>query len=203
MWLRGVCPKFTRRVVIADEPLTRAETGVLARAEGSTRVGWDRFSEKASPFVADFTEPRQLMRIQLQHTNQGGSIIYTVVVPTRGSFPSGMTSAEFVAAQQRVLARRQLRATEAQTRRESQRSLQATASASQLPFPFRGLARKGIESWGIIKGREGTRPAFRVGQVDAELLDEELLELLKAQVGEALKFFGVRFSVVDSQDIYH
>ncbi|MCJ1401897.1 peroxisome assembly protein (Peroxin-2) [Xylographa trunciseda] len=96
-----------------------------------------------------------------------------------------MTSTDFAAAQQRVLARRQLRTTEAQTRRELH-----TASASQLPFPFGGLARKGIESWDVIKGREGTRPAFRVGQVDSELLDEELLELLRAQVGEALKFFG-------------
>ncbi|MCJ1320959.1 peroxisome assembly protein (Peroxin-2) [Xylographa vitiligo] len=101
-----------------------------------------------------------------------------------------MTSQDFAAAQQRVLARRQLRITEARTRRESQRSQQAVASASRLPFPLGGLARKGIESWDVIKGREGTRPAFRVGQVDAELLDEELLELLKAQVGEALKFFG-------------
>ena len=45
--------------------------------------------------------------------------------------------------------------------------------------------------WNSIKGREGTRPAFRVGQVDAELLDEELLGLLKGQVGDALKYFGV------------
>jgi hypothetical protein len=30
-----------------------------------------------------------------------------------------------------------------------------------------------------------------VGQVDAELLDEELLDLLKGQVGNALKYFGV------------
>ena len=109
-----------------------------------------------------------------------------------------MTSQDFAAAQQRVLARRQLRITEARTRRESQRSQQAVASASRLPFPLGGLARKGIESWDVIKGREGTRPAFRVGQVDAELLDEELLELLKAQVGEALKFFGVR--LVDGYD---
>lgn len=48
--------------------------------------------------------------------------------------------------------------------------------------------------WNSIKGREGTRPAFRVGQVDAELLDEELLGLLKGQVGDALKCFGVWIS---------
>ncbi|WES02037.1 hypothetical protein PX690_21455 [Bacillus velezensis] len=47
-----------------------------------------------------------------------------------------------------------------------------------------------IPTWDTISGREGTRPAFRVGQVDAELLDEELLDLLKGQVGEGLKYFG-------------
>ena len=47
--------------------------------------------------------------------------------------------------------------------------------------------------WDSIRGREGTQPAFRVGQVDAEILDEDLLELLKGQVGEALKYYGVRF----------
>jgi peroxin-2 len=45
--------------------------------------------------------------------------------------------------------------------------------------------------WNSVKGRDGTRPAFRVGQVDAELLDEELLGLMKGQVGDALKYFGV------------
>lgn len=37
----------------------------------------------------------------------------------------------------------------------------------------------------------GVQPSFRVGQADAELLDDELVELLRAQVGDALKFFGV------------
>jgi peroxin-2 len=52
--------------------------------------------------------------------------------------------------------------------------------------------------WNSIKGRDGTRPAFRVGQVDAELLDEELLGLMKNQVGDALKYFGVCRSPVQS-----
>lgn len=103
-----------------------------------------------------------------------------------------MSSADFTAAQQRVLARQQLRATQAQAHAESQRSKYASSALARLPFPLGGLARNGVETWDQIKGREGTRPAFRVGQVDAELLDEELLELLKGQVGEALKYFGVR-----------
>ncbi len=44
--------------------------------------------------------------------------------------------------------------------------------------------------WESINGRKGTNPSFRVGQVDAELLDEELLGLLKGQVGDASKYFG-------------
>ena len=105
-----------------------------------------------------------------------------------------MTSIDLAAAQQRVIARLQLRASEAQTQQELRKSQRALSpTITRLPFPFDSLARRGVETWDAIKGREGTRPAFRVGQVDAELLDEELLDLLKGQVGEALKFFGVRF----------
>jgi peroxin-2 len=39
-------------------------------------------------------------------------------------------------------------------------------------------------------GRNGS-DTFRVGQLDAELLDEELLELLKAQLWGGLKYFRV------------
>lgn len=106
-----------------------------------------------------------------------------------------MTSINFAAAQQRVEERRKLRAVEARTRFLSQQNLQASNALSQLPFPLNDLGQRGLQAWDLIKGREGTRPAYRVGQVDAELLDEELLELLKGQVGEGLKFFGVRWTV--------
>lgn len=99
-----------------------------------------------------------------------------------------MTSVDFAAARQRIAKRRQLKAAEARAQLESQRNIHATSSLNRLPF---GLGQRGLEVWDLIKGREGTRPAFRVGQVDAELLDEELLELLKGQVGEGLKYFGV------------
>lgn len=105
-----------------------------------------------------------------------------------------MTSTDFAAAQQRIAARRQLRASEVQARLASQRDHHASNALSRLPFPFYALGGKGLEAWDTIRGREGTRPAFRVGQVDAELLDEELLELLKGQVGDALKCFGVRLT---------
>ena len=106
-----------------------------------------------------------------------------------------MTSPDFAAAQQRILSRRQAKAAELQTRLNAQKSERESSTLSRLPFPFRGLARSGLETWDVIKGREGTRPAFRVGQVDAELLDEELLELLKGQVGEAVKYFDVCLTI--------
>lgn len=98
---------------------------------------------------------------------------------------------DFALAQQRLAARRETRELEAQSRIAAQQEAsRATDQLIRLPFPFGRLGRAGVTTWDSIKGREGTRPAFRVGQVDAELLDEELLALLKGQVSEALKYFG-------------
>lgn len=102
-----------------------------------------------------------------------------------------MTSTDFALAQQRLAARRQAREAETQSRLSAQReATRANQELSRLPYPLARLGGVGLSTWNSIKGREGTRPAFRVGQVDAELLDEELLELLKGQVGEGLKYFG-------------
>lgn len=106
-----------------------------------------------------------------------------------------MASIDFAAAQQRVKERRRLNAAVARTRSLAQRNLQASNALTRLPFPLNSLAQQVLPVWDAVKGREGTKPAYRVGQVDAELLDEELLELLKGQVGEGLKFFGVRFTI--------
>ena len=106
-----------------------------------------------------------------------------------------MTSINFAAAQQRVEERRRLRAAEARTRLKPHQILQSSSALTRLPFPLNHLGQRSLQIWGAINGREGTRPAYRVGQVDAELLDEELLELLKGQVGEGLKYFGVHFTV--------
>jgi peroxin-2 len=113
-----------------------------------------------------------------------------------------MPAADFAAAQARIAARRQQRLTD--QRRSNVRlqrsipapgdngsSVQPTLRPSRLS-PFHSLADASMAAWESIRGREGTKPAFRVGQVDAELLDEELLELLKGQVGEGLKYYGVR-----------
>ncbi|KAH7319483.1 Pex12 amino terminal region-domain-containing protein [Rhexocercosporidium sp. MPI-PUGE-AT-0058] len=102
-----------------------------------------------------------------------------------------MASNDFALAQQRLAARRQAREADAQARIVAQQqALQASDQLNRLPYPLSRLGHAGISVWDSINGREGTRPAFRVGQVDAELLDEELLELLKRQVGDALKYFG-------------
>ena len=104
-----------------------------------------------------------------------------------------MTSIDFAAAQQRVAERLRRQAAEYRTRLEARRSTDASNALRRLPFPIQNVGQRGLDIWDAVKGRGGTRPAFRVSQVDAELLDEELLELLRGQVGEGLKYFGVGF----------
>ncbi|KAF2644400.1 hypothetical protein P280DRAFT_391228 [Massarina eburnea CBS 473.64] len=82
-----------------------------------------------------------------------------------------MPSADFAAAQERIAARRAQRA-----------RTQHGHSTARLSL------------WDRVKGREGSRPEFRVGQVDAEQLDEELLDLLKGQAAEGLKYFGTHIA---------
>ncbi|KAJ0422432.1 Pex12 amino terminal region-domain-containing protein [Aspergillus carlsbadensis] len=103
-----------------------------------------------------------------------------------------MSSTNFAAAQERVLERRRRREAEAQQRLAQQQrtSVINHPALKRLPYPLSTLPQSGLSLWNAISGREGIRPAFRVGQVDAELLDEELLGLLKGQVGDALKYFG-------------
>lgn len=112
-----------------------------------------------------------------------------------------MASINFAAAQERVLARRA--ATEAAERARLQ-ALQSRAfpsTISRLPLPLSRASGPLQSLWTILQGREGTRAAYRVGQVDAELLDEELLDLLKGQAGEALKYFGTHLADDWSQEL--
>ncbi|KAF5680806.1 hypothetical protein FHETE_194 [Fusarium heterosporum] len=98
-----------------------------------------------------------------------------------------MTDSSFVQAQRRVAARRQTREAEAAARIAAQRqSSRPRANLERLPYPLNRIG----SAWDAVSTREGTRPAFRVGQVDAELLDAELLDILKDQVSEGLKYFG-------------
>lgn len=104
-----------------------------------------------------------------------------------------MPAADFAAARTRLAERRQRRDAIAREAASAQRAARDIQLA-RLPFPLSRLGNASLSFWDVIKGRDGSGPSFRVGQVDAELLDEELLELLKAQVGEGLKYFGVRLS---------
>ncbi|KAK4136606.1 hypothetical protein BT67DRAFT_350657, partial [Trichocladium antarcticum] len=98
----------------------------------------------------------------------------------------------FAVAQQRLAARRSAREADAAAHLAAQQSasqLRAKIAATQSPL-LRRLGTSTLSLWDTVAGREGTRPAFRVGQVDAELLDEELVELLRGQVGDALRYVG-------------
>lgn len=103
-----------------------------------------------------------------------------------------MSAPNFLQAQQRLAERRQAREVEAQARLAAQQSAsQLRARIASHPSPLlRRLGLSALSTWDSISGPEGTRPAFRVGQVDAELLDEELVDLLRGQIGDGLKYLG-------------
>ena len=101
------------------------------------------------------------------------------------------SSSSFAQAQQRLAARRQAREREAQAQLVAQREAsRAWSQISRLPFPLNRVGSTSLSMWELLASREGTRPAFRVGQVDAELLDEDLVTQLRDQVGDAFKYFG-------------
>ncbi|RMD41309.1 hypothetical protein DV735_g3820, partial [Chaetothyriales sp. CBS 134920] len=101
-----------------------------------------------------------------------------------------MSSNGFAAAQQRVLERQAQRQRDAQLHHAAFTDQVRDSPLSRLPPPLNRTASPLTSLWNTLLDGRGTRPAFRVGQVDAELLDEELLTLLRGQVGEGLKFFG-------------
>ena len=109
-----------------------------------------------------------------------------------------MSSSSFAAAQERILARQTARQQEARALHQ-----QVAIPASQPPLTrLTQSVRPRLSSfWGTLLDSEGTRPTFRVGQVDAELLDEELLGLLKTQVGDGLKYLGPHLQDDWSQEI--
>ncbi|KFY64563.1 hypothetical protein V497_01658 [Pseudogymnoascus sp. VKM F-4516 (FW-969)] len=101
-----------------------------------------------------------------------------------------MSSADFQAAQQRIAARRAAHAASAASQPQPPASSPLHKHLSHLPPSLNRLGAAGITAWDTIRGRSGTSPAFRVGQADAELLDEELLSLLRGQITSGLKYFG-------------
>lgn len=98
--------------------------------------------------------------------------------------------ADFAAAQKRILQRRAARE-EALVAVHLQQRDARTASLVRLPPSIRNFVIESLRLWDErVVSPYGTSPAFRVGQVDAELLDEALLDLLKKQAGEGLKLYG-------------
>jgi len=105
-----------------------------------------------------------------------------------------MSTPDFAAAQARVAARRAARAQAITQTQALESTPQLPSSFLNLPPGLRNLTQSGLDIWNTVRSPYGTRPAFRVGQVDAELLDEELLQLLRGQFGDALKYFGSHLS---------
>ena len=112
-----------------------------------------------------------------------------------------MSSSSFAAAQQRVLERQTARRQEALSQRAALEAGAAKSPIARLPRPLNFAAPSITSAWSTLVNSEGTRPAFRVGQVDAELLDEELLSLLRGQAAEGLKYFGAHLQDDWSQEI--
>ncbi|KAF3762158.1 hypothetical protein M406DRAFT_228222, partial [Cryphonectria parasitica EP155] len=98
----------------------------------------------------------------------------------------------FAQAQARLAERRAAREAQSRARVAADQSasrLRSQLASNRSPL-LRAFGGRALSLWDSLSSREGTRPAFRVGQVDAELLDEELLTLLQEQVGDALKYIG-------------
>lgn len=112
-----------------------------------------------------------------------------------------MSSSSFAAAQQRVAERQAARRQEALSRRAALEADAHESPIARLPRPLNRAGPTITSFWSTLVNSEGTRPAFRVGQVDAELLDEELLSLLRGQAGESLKYFGAHLQDDWSQEI--
>ncbi|CAK4031267.1 Peroxisomal biogenesis factor 2 [Lecanosticta acicola] len=96
---------------------------------------------------------------------------------------------DFAAAQKRIRERRAARE-QALTAADRQHDAARSADLTRLPPSLRSYAFEFLRAWDVVRSPYGTSPAFRVGQVDAELLDEALLGLLKKQAGEGTKLFG-------------
>ena len=112
-----------------------------------------------------------------------------------------MTTEGFAAARDRVLARRAAHDEHVRSRIRAQHGLVENSPLARLPFPLNNATGPILSLCSTLLGREGTNPAFRVGQVDAELLDEELLEMLKGRVVEGLKYYEPHFGEEWRQEI--
>ncbi|PHH55389.1 Peroxisomal biogenesis factor 2 [Ceratocystis fimbriata CBS 114723] len=95
----------------------------------------------------------------------------------------------FVQAQERIAARRSAREATYRTQIAAAHNSSALRQRlTVLPGPLSRLTGLYDVLTGSPMAGATSRPNFRVGQVDAELLDNELVDLLRGQVGEALKY---------------
>lgn len=101
-----------------------------------------------------------------------------------------MSTGSFAAAQQRILARHEARRLEAQNARHAEIARVQSSQIGRLPPPLNRAAGSLAHFYSVIAANTGTSPAVRVSQVDAELLDDELLTLLRTQITDALKYFS-------------
>jgi len=107
-----------------------------------------------------------------------------------------MAQSDYAAARERVLERQRQRASAQVAQRRQQHVIPSLSSSSpvntliaRLPAPLRTSLTSFSAHVSLALGREGTNPSFRVGQLDSELLDNELLDLFKTQVSDALKYY--------------
>ncbi|KAK3941054.1 peroxisomal biogenesis factor 2 [Diplogelasinospora grovesii] len=152
--------------------------------------GMTQLGTSAHPIDISSPSARHLFGLP---THTQNSSFHTAIIHHATTMTTDNTNS-FAAAQQRLQARRQAREAAESARRAAQHSesqLRARIAQSQSPL-LRRLGSSTLSLWDSISSREGLapKPAFRVGQVDAELLDEELVDLLRSQVGDALRYFG-------------
>ena len=140
----------------------------------------------------------QLIGTPLAFINLASSVLLLPSHFSRPGYASVMPSTSFAAAQERILARQVARQHES---RAAQQQSEITNNRSSLTRLTQSLHPEVSSWWSTLLDSEGTRPAFRVGQVDAELLDEELLGLFKTQVGDAVKYLGPHLQDDWSQEI--
>jgi peroxin-2 len=103
--------------------------------------------------------------------------------PPDAAAAAAMTSLTFAEAQQRLLERRAAREA-ALAPPASPSAAQRTALQTRL-HTLTSAPKNALSALSTL-----ARPAFRVGQLDASLLDDELVDLLKGHVGDALKHFS-------------
>jgi len=105
-----------------------------------------------------------------------------------------MSPSDFAAAHQRVLDRRRQRETASRAQQNQDAAVTSSLLARLPAFlsPSISFASLNTTLSGALS-RYGTSPSFRVSQLDSELLDAELLDLLKSQVSDALKYYSSHF----------